>query len=296
MRRRLLLVALVVAGLVLGLAALANAGASGRAERDVSAYAGLGTWVDIFDGPLILQPRTTSATMAARGVRTVFVETSNYRQQADIVGAAALARLLEALHDRGLRVVAWYLPGFQNPSLDLRRALAALRFSTRRGDSFDGFALDIEAAVVRLGLRNQRLLALSRRLRSLAGNAALGAIVPSPRGMELRPAYWPGFPWAELREVYDVFLPMDYYTYRFDGPDAAYGYLARSLAIIRRLTGDPDVPVHLVGGIADRTDAAEAEAFAQAIRDDGGVLGWSLYDWGTTSRAVWRALAGVGAG
>jgi hypothetical protein len=296
-RRRSLLAALAVAAALVSVpTVLANAGAPGRAERDVSAYEGLGTWVDIFDGPVLAQPTATARAMAARGVRTVFVETSNYRQKADVTGAAALGRLLEALHDRGLKVVAWYLPGFQHPALDLRRALAAISFRTLRGDAFDGLALDIEAAVVKPGLRNQRLLSLSRRLRSELGDRALGAIVPSPRGMELRPTYWPSFPWGELRGLYDVFLPMTYYTYRFEGPDAAYGYVARSLAIIRELTGDPNVPIHLVGGIASRTDAAEAEAFAQLVTDDGRVLGWSLYDWATTGPAVWKELAVLGSG
>jgi hypothetical protein len=296
-RRRPLFAALAAAvTLVSALAVLTNAGATGRAARDVSAYEGLGTWVDIFDGPVLAQPAATARAMAARGIRTVYVETANYRQKVDVVAAAPLARFVEAVHDQGLRAVAWYLPGFQNLSLDLRRALAAIRFRTPRGDSFDGFALDIEAAVVKPALRTKRLLTLSRRLRSEVGEATLGAIVPSPRGMELVPKYWPRFPWPELGGLYDVFLPMTYFTYRFEGPDAAYGYLARSLAIIRQATGDPDVPVHLVGGVADKTDTAEAEAFVQLVVDDGQVTGWSLYDWATTTSAVWKELSALGSG
>jgi hypothetical protein len=178
------------------------------------------------------------------------------------------------------------------PALDLRRSLAALRFRTPRGDSFDGFALDVEAAEVKPPLRTRRLLALSRALRSAVGpETVLGAIVPSPRGMELSPTYWPGFPWAELKGFYDLFLPMVYYSYRVDGPDAVYGYLARSLAILRRQTGDPNTPIHLIGGVADRTDALEAEAFAQLVSDDGALVGWSLYDWATMSSLAWKQLA-----
>jgi hypothetical protein len=293
-RRRSLLAALVlVVAFVPAAGASANAGAATRAHGDVSVYQGLGTWVDIFDGPVLARPSSTAAAMAARGVRMVFVETSNYSQRLDVVNPSALGRFLEALHDRGLKVVAWYLPGFKAPVLDLRRSLAAIRFRTPRGDEFDGFALDIEAAVVKPALRNQRLLSLSRRLRSVAGGDALGAIVPSPRGMELKPGYWPGFPWAELSGLYDVFLPMVYYSYRVQGADATYGYLARSLAIIRRSTGDSDVAIHVVGGLAAQTDADEAEAFAQLITDDGGLVGWSLYDWATTPPTAWAELAGL---
>jgi hypothetical protein len=293
-RRRSLLAALaVVVALVPAAAASANTGAAARAHGDADVYHGLGTWVDIFDGPVLARPASTAAAMAARGVRTVFVETSNYSQRFDVVNPNAVGRLVEALHDRGLKVVAWYLPGFKAPVLDLRRSLAAIRFRSPRGDEFDGFALDIEAAVVKPALRNRRLLSLSRRLRSVVGGDALGAIVPSPRGMELKPGYWPGFPWADLGGLYDVFLPMVYYSYRVQGPDATYGYLARSLAIIRRSTGDPDVAIHVVGGLAAQTDADEAEAFAQLITDDGGVVGWSLYDWATTPPNDWTELAGL---
>jgi hypothetical protein len=292
-RRWTCLAALTAAvALTSGVGAPSTSGSTDRAGRDVSAYEGLGTWVDIFDGPVVSSPLATAKAMAARGVRTTFVETSNYHQKLDVVAATPLGRLLEALHDRGLRVVAWYLPGLKNIALDRRRALAAVQFRTPRGDGFDGFALDIEAALVKPGLRSQRLLALSRWLRDTVGtNAALGAIVPSPRGMELRPSYWPGFPWAELRSVFDVFLPMTYFTYRVDGADAVYGYLARSLAIVRRLTGDPETPVHLVGGVAGQTDAEEAEAFARLVADDGRILGSSLYDWATTRAPVWKELA-----
>jgi hypothetical protein len=286
----LALVAFLSAGLLVPVA-----GTGARVQRDISAYQGLGTWIDIYDLAVIARPIATARAISARGVRTVYVETSNYRQELDVVDAPGVGRLIEALHDSGLEVVSWYLPGFEKPALDLRRSLAAIRFRTPRGDGFDGFALDIEAAVVKPAPRAQRLLTLSRRLRSVVGAGALGAIVPSPRGMELRPTYWPGFPWAALRRLYDVFLPMTYYTYRFDGADAAYGYLARSLAIIRRQTGDPAVPIHLIGGLAEATDATEAEALAQVVGDDGGLAGWSLYDWATTNAPAWQELALVGA-
>src|SRR5206468_2176981 len=132
---------------------------------------------------------------------------------------AQLGRLVDAAHAAGLRVVAWYLPTLLYPARDLRRVLAALHFTTPAGGRFDSFALDIEASDVRtVSLRNARLAVLAAALRAAAGPAyPLGAIVPSAVGMELHPKYWPDFPYAQLRQSFDVFLPMAYFTYRVKG-------------------------------------------------------------------------------
>ena len=63
--------------------------------------------------------------------------------------------------------------------------------------------------------RSVRLLGLSSALRKAVGpDYPLGAIIPSPRGMQLRPDYWPRFPYEGLARTYDVFMPMGYFTYR----------------------------------------------------------------------------------
>ena len=69
-----------------------------------------------------------------------------------------------------------------------------------------------------MALRNRRALDSSRRLRAAVGpDYALGAIIPNPRGMELRRDYWQPFLYAELAAIYDVFVFMVYLTYRGDG-------------------------------------------------------------------------------
>src|SRR5256885_537002 len=105
-------------------------------------------------------------------------------------------------------VAAWSPPALVSLRDVLRRSLGAIRFRTLRGDSFGSFALDIEASVVRsVPLRTARLLRLSRQLRAAVGPSfPLGAIIPSPVGMERKPAYWPGFPYRGLGSLYDVFL------------------------------------------------------------------------------------------
>ena len=71
------------------------------------------------------------------------------------------------------------------------------------------------------------------------------------------------------------------------GPVARY--VARSVAIIRGRTGDPDVPIHVIGGLSARTGAAEARGFMQAVHGCR-TLGFSLYDFFGTSPAAWQRL------
>jgi hypothetical protein len=266
-----------------------------RAASSISAYQGLGTWVSIFGTEAFLSPDAVAAAIAARGVKTVYMQTGNYSQAEDIVRPEQLGAFVDALHSLGVRVVAWYLPGLRKPAVDLRRALAAIRFETPAGGRFDGFALDIESSAVKSpALRTRRVVTLSRQLRATVGSGyALGAIIPAPRGMEQVPAYWPDFPYAQLAQIYDVFLPMVDWTFSVKGPDGTYGYLAWSLAILRAATLNPRLPIHLVGGTTDHTKLTEVRAFAQLVHDDGPIAGWSLFDWFATKPTAWPILEGI---
>lgn len=228
--------------------------------------------------------------MARDGARTLYLETGNYKQSVDLVRRRAQGRFIDAAHAAGLRVVAWYLPSFASPRQDERRALAAVRFRSASGERFDGFALDIEATVVRgIRQRNRRLLQLSARLRSAVGPGyALGAITPSPVGMA--PSYWPGIPYRALARSYDVFLPMAYSTdHAVRGSRATLAYLSATVAAIRTGTGNPGIPIHLIGGLSGSMGAGETAGFMHAVADCA-PLGWSLYAFPTTHRAAWTAL------
>jgi hypothetical protein len=260
--------------------------------RDTSAYEGLGTWVDIFDGTVLAKPEAAVATMRDLGVTTLYLQTSNYTQDVDLVRPAALGRFVDAAHANGMRVVAWYLPSLRNVARDLRRSLAAVRFRSPKGDVFDSFAVDIEADLVHpAAMRSARLLGFSRALRKAVGPGyPLGAIIPSPRGMELKPKYWPGFPYAGLAKSYDVFMPMGYFTYRYKTAAAARAYTAANVEIVRTETADDALVVHAIGGLAGSATVAQVRAFAGAAADEG-AIGASLYDYATTSAAQWRALS-----
>jgi len=283
--RRLLLAAVLAAVLTV------PAAASGSSPYR-SPYAGLGTWLDIYAGPAWTHPKREVAAMARHGVRTLYLQTGNYEQHADLVRAHALGRFVDAAHAAGLQVVAWYLPSFLSPRQEERRALVAIRFRSPQGGRFDGFALDIEASLVKgVPLRSRRLLQLSARLRAAVGpRYPLGAIIPSPVGIRKHPAYWPHFPYRGLARYYRAFLPMAYFTDAgIRGATRSRAYLASDVAIIRARTGKPHVPIHLIGGIADAMGPSETAGFMTAVADCA-PLGYSLYEFPLTSRATWKAL------
>jgi hypothetical protein len=80
----------------------------------------------------------------------------------------------------------------------------------------------------------------------------------------------------------------------FTGFDATYGYVTRALRLLRTHTRNPDVPIHVAGGVADRLGSEELAGFAAAVMDDGAAIGVSLYDWETTPSSAWRVLAPLG--
>lgn len=282
----------VCALFAVAITSIGAAGAPAAGRSDEAVFGGLGTWVDIYDGPLYAAPERTAQRMTARRVKTVWLETANYGAPVDVVDPVRLGRLVDALHARGIRAVAWYLPGHVKPALDQRRALAMLTFRTPSGGAFDGVALDIEATALRnAALRSRRAVALSRQLREAAGDSPVAIIPFNPRGLERRPSTWPGFPWRELAESADAFVPMVYTGGGVEGFDATYGYVTRALRLLRANSGDPDVPIHVAGGVANRLGQDELDGFAAAVSDDGSTIGVSLYDWMTTPVRAWKALA-----
>ena len=272
-------------------AALASPTAAAVRPETAAVYGGLGSWIDIFAKQAWRHPDAVVASLQAHGIRTLYLQTSNYSQPTDIVEPAAVGRFLDDAHAAGLKVVAWYLPSLADPSLDSRRALAAIHFRSAAGQSFDSFALDIEATIVRnVKLRDARLIALARTLRAAAAPAyPLGAIVPSPVGMRRHPHYWPHFPFAALAETFDAFVPMAYFSYYVKTAAAAYAYAREVVLAIRSESGRPELPIHVIGGIANRAGVDAVNGFIRAASDCG-VAGVSLYAFPETSAAQWSQL------
>lgn len=258
------------------------------------AYRGLGSWVDIYESWAWNHPKQAVRKMDRKGVRTLYLETSNYSRTKAILYPSKTKRFINAAHDRGMKVVAWYLPGFDKLDRDLARSIAAINLKTARGDKFDSFALDIEASIVTPPWkRTKRLLRLSRQIRDHVGDAyPLGAIIPSPKGMKLNVGYWPGFPYQRLAGIYDVFVPMTYYSWRTQGPVGAHDYTVSNIKIIRSKTGDSTTPIHVIGGIGDGSTGLETRGFVRACREHG-VLGCSMYSLTVTDKADWEHLTTI---
>ena len=284
---RLVALALLAAGIC----SIGTADAPAAKTADGSVFGGLGTWVDIYDGPVYAAPERTADRIAARGVQTVWVETANDGAAVDVVNPVQLGRFLDALHARGIRVVAWYLPGHVRPAVDLRRSLAMLEFRSATSGAFDGVALDVESTKVRnVSVRSSRAVALARELRQAAGDTPLAIVPFNPRGLERRPSTWPRFPWVQLAATADAFAPMIYTGGAMKGFDATYGYVTRALRLLRIQTGNPELQIHVAGGVADRLGPDELAGFVAAVEDDGATIGVSLYDWMTTTARAWKAL------
>jgi hypothetical protein len=253
----------------------------------MEAFAGLSTWIDLYD--VEWTPEQQAEVAHRGGVDTIFIQSARFNSPTDIHDPARLGALIEAAHDRGMQVMTWYIPDFVDPALDLRRAQAAIAFTTPRGDRPDAFGLDIELDTVKdIELRNARLLEISARLRAWTGpDYRMAAIVLPPLQLDLNGTWWPGFPYAALLPHYDVYIPMSYSSYRGTGPEITTSWNLQNVLETRRRAGAPDLPIHLAGGIAD--NLPEVEAFVEAARH-GIVLGAGLYDLHTTRADAWPAL------
>jgi hypothetical protein len=257
-------------------------------------HEGVGAWVDVYDwtdeftGGAPPVGLSDVDEMADAGVDTLYVQTAHDRSAAaDVVEPERLRELIDRAHDRGLHVVAWYLPTLVDPEVDLRRLVASSELPV------DGLGVDIESLDVPDALeRNRRLRALTAGLRDAVGDdRVLAAITPSPTHLQVvNPDFWPAFPWPELAEDYDVLLPMSYWTLRDGQLGDPERHVSDDIDRIRTSTGDPAVPIHVIGGIADAIATADVEGMVRAAssRD---VLGGSLYDWATSAEGQWAAMA-----
>jgi hypothetical protein len=288
--------ALVAAALLVGVVSVESTQGHAAPERrtGVEVFQGLGSWMDVYDTALYASATTVAGRLAAHGVGTVWIETANDGAKSDVVDPAGVGLMVEALHARGISAVAWYLPGHDRTGKDLRRARAMLSFRTPNGDAFDGVALDIESLHTKnVKQRTTRMLALLGTLRAEAGSTPVAAITYPPRAFERHLSWWPGFPWPEVAKRVDAIVPMLYTGGGFKGYDATYGYVARSLRLLRAAVGD-DVPVHAAGGVANQMSKDELKAFDDAVLDDGTATGWSLYDYQTMTPAAWAAMGRLG--
>ena len=273
-----------------------RAGSGLAAPAGVEAYRGLGTWVDVYDWSRTYtrgQPRVLPSEvdrMAGVGVQTLYIQASKHDAATNVLEPELLTEWIERARDRGIRVVAWYLPTLVDPSRDLARMVAIA------GLPVDGVAVDIEAKdVPQLGERNRRLVGFSASLRRAIPGRTIGGIVLPPVVLEaVNLLYWPSFPYRELASSYDVWLTMGYWTNRLPGSGYrdAHRYTSENVTRLRANLGLPNALVHPIGGIGDRTTVADVARFRLAAAQTGSI-GGSLYDWRTTRPELWAAIQGL---
>jgi hypothetical protein len=260
----------------------------------IEPHEGLATWVDAFDWSHALGGDTPPvdesdiAAMADLGIQTVYIQTSHMGVPDQVVlEQDRLEKLIRAAHHHGMSVVAWYLPTLTDVDADMERLLASADLDV------DGLAVDIEAVGIKdVDERNARLLELNTRLRAALPGKVIGAITLSAVHLQVvNTDYWPDYPWAEIADDYDVILPMAYWTIRLPEWRDGERYVSANIERIRESTGDPDIPIHVVGGIADEATTEQVQGMLQAIDEHPGVIGGSLYDWATSSPEQWETLS-----
>jgi hypothetical protein len=283
--------AICLAPAVLGVGSRPRVPTSRPTSPSLEAYRGLGTWVSIYDRRAWADPASAVAAMARRGVKTLFIQTGNSNSKGVVYDPSAQQTFITAAHANGMKVVAWYLPEMKDAERDLQRIAQAIALRTVDGQGFDSFALDIESTAIHdLNARNQALAAMTARLRALVGRSyALGAIIPSPVGLAKKTGFWDVFPYEAVGRAYDVVLPMGYYTYHGKGAPAVAKDVGDSMSLLRAQPGCAKVPVHMIGGLAAKSNATEVMAFAGAVAN-AGCIGASLYSWSGTSPSEWTAL------
>jgi hypothetical protein len=260
----------------------AHASRLGRAAT----FRGLGAWVDVYDwsptwvhykSPGSTPPFTLSRIdrMADAGVQVLFLQTAKTPFGDPLDGALARS-IVNRAHARGLRVVGWYLPTHASNPIDVAHLEATLALGV------DGVALDIEdrSTVPDLDLRNARLVDLAHWFRAVHPRTPFAAIVLPPVATEvINPFLWPKFPWAALRDTFDAWMPMGYWSNRTaaSGYRDGYRYTAENIDRLRADLGMRDAYVHAIGGISNDISLTDVDGFVRAARERG-AIGASLYD------------------
>jgi hypothetical protein len=302
--------AVVLLASIAGAAVVSSAGAQSPRgildqANDLRPFEGLGTWLDVYDyvpgfqdggGPPPVSVDSVD-DMSRLGISTLYLQSAqdDSRISGETVAPSLLGRFLRRAHDRGMHVVAWYLPKFSDPAADLRRITALARFRSS-GERFDGIALDIEwtQGVPDPAARNAALVKLAKRARRVVDDRPLGAIVLEPVLLEdVNDRYWPGFPWKKVASSFDVWLPMTYWTNRDESSGFRDGfvYADENIRRVRKRVGVADAAVHPIGGIADTASTADYTGFVRAAKQRD-AIGWSVYDYNTTTSGSWPWLRG----
>jgi uncharacterized lipoprotein YddW (UPF0748 family) len=270
----------------------------GSAKPNPVAYHGLGTWVDAYDysreyGGRSVTPASVD-NMAKQGVKTIYIQAAKDKNggPTGVLSSDLLGQILERAHAKSIRVVAWYLPRLVDSNRDWAHLDAILKFRSH-DQAFDSVGIDIESREEgNVNTRNNRLVALSTKLRKAAPGMALSAIVVPPVVTDkINPSFWSPFPWAKIKPSYDVWVPMSYYTNRTKQPEYrdAYKYSSDNVKLLRQDLGNASAVVHVAGGIGNQSTTKDYDGLVRAAKDTK-CAGISSYDYATTASRAWATL------
>jgi hypothetical protein len=264
------------------------------AQQRTNVFSGLGAWADVYDwSPTVAGTPTfgvsTVDSLADKGVNVLYIQTAKSNRPEAILDQDLFKQIVARAHARGMRVVSWYLPGLADMRTDYLRLVLPVWLGV------DGIAWDIEdtTSVPDLATRNKRLVDLTMVMRKLYKDTPMAAIVLPPVVTDIiNTHYWPQFPWHQIADNFDAWMPMDYWTNRTPGTEwrDAQHYTDANITMVRSDLGRPSAPVSVIGGVADKVTPTDLTGFAAAAKADG-VIGASLYDAMTSQPSFYDQLA-----
>jgi len=259
----------------------------GTTRPDLAIVRGLGMWLT----PPVLRtapPKAIVATALRNGLTHLYVEVA--RSDVGFNGAGILDRLLPIAHRAHIAVIVWVYPFLDDLPRDVATALAVARYTTPDGERPDGLMADIEQ-----NMGEPYVRAYGQILRAALGpHMLMAASTYAPQTY-----YGQRYPFRAIAASWDLVVPMDYWDV---GPtlrtaSSVYRYVQASVVGVRADSGDPQLPVEVLGQTFDlyqngrhSPGAAEIRAAIAAARDTH-ATGISFFEWNHATPEEWDALA-----
>ncbi len=242
------------------------------------------TWRNTSDATLL-------ATAAAEGITHIYLEVATSND--GFYGGPGLDNFLAKAHAAGIAVISWVYPALWHPVRDTADGQRVAAYTTPTGQRADGMALDIEA-----NLNPQTVGQYAQAIRTVLGPEGLLVGVTYP------PLYHDSYPYSVLAQYAQVLAPMDYWhslekDYSYAG---VYNYVAYSIQEIRKLAGNPNLPIEViaqgydiygndVSGAYSPTVLEEQGAARAAV--EGGAVGISFYRQGSLTQDEMNFIEGL---
>lgn len=233
---------------------------------------GKGMWVNIWNYPE--RPDMYCEYLKSKGIDTIYLQIFRSNTPA-IKDITKVNQIIESSHDRGIKVIGWGYVFLKYPLVDAGKFITAAKHKTTKGETFDGFAADIEEVT---SSRNVEIFA--RRIREALGkDYPLIAITFSPlsKSRKADPRY---YAWKTIANNFDIIAPMTYWHgyIKYRSEKGAYDYTTQTITKLKEYTNKQDLQIHLIGD-GQKTSSSEIIGFLKAAEDHGVNAGVSLYPW-----------------